>query len=464
MKRSLFIILLALLLLATWMITGCSSAVNPEAKAAPPLQEEPATPVEVATALTGDITLVYSYAGDLKSRDSVSIIPGASGRVVSLLVEVGDEVKKDAPIAIVDQGSYLARLRQAEAGLATAKLNMQKMAMGPRPEEVAAAQAAVQLARASVDDIATINDDERTRAASQMASAQASLRQAQAEYDKIGWAGDVGQTPQALALEQATVAYETALANYNLATNPSDSQLAPLMAQLTQAELALALVLQPFRPVDFAIAQTAVDQAEAAVEAARLQLDETTIKAPFDGVIAELYVSEGSTVGPQAPIALFVTEEVEVVIDVEENRVGHVFKDQYAALRVAAYPGRDFPAVVNSIAPVADKDTHTFSTKITPIDEEGLLRSGMYADVSILADEKQNTLLVPRAAVVLYNNQQTVYVVKDNQTVEQRAITTGLINGDYAEILEGLEPGDIVVIAGQPNLVDGAPVEIVSGS
>lgn len=463
MKKTAFVSLV-LLLLATWLITGCSQAANSEAQAAPLPQEEPAAPVEVATAQTGDITLVYSYAGDLKSRDSVSIMPGASGRVISLLVEVGDEVKKDDPIAIVDQGSYLARLRQAEAGLATAKLNIQKMELGPRPEEMAAAQAAVQLARASVDDVATIDDDERTRAASQLASAQAAVRQAQAEYDKIGWAGDVGQTPQAMALEQATVAYETALANYNLATNPSDSQLAPLMAQLTQAELTLALILQPFRPVDFAIAETAVEQAEAAVELARLQLDETTVKAPFDGVIAELYTSEGSTVGPQAPLALFVSEEVEVVIDVEENRVGQVFEDQYAALRVAAYPGQDFPAVVNSVAPVADKDTHTFAVKITPVDEEGLLRSGMYAEVSLLANEKQNTLLVPRAAIVLYNNQETVYVVNDNNTVEQRAITTGLINGEYAEVVEGLEPGDVVVIAGQTNLVDGAPVEIVSGS
>ena len=463
MKKPVFVSLV-LLLLAAWLITGCSQAESSEAQAAPLPQEEPATPVEVATAQTGDITLVYSYAGNLEARDSVSIMPGASGRVTALLAEVGDEVKKDEPIAIVDQGSYLARLRQAEAGLATAKLNIQKMEIGPRPEELAAAQAAVQLARASVDDVATIDDDERTRAASQLASAQAMVRQAQAEYDKIGWAGDVGQTPQAVTLEQATVAYETALANYNLATNPSDSQLAPLMAQLTQAELALALTLQPFRPVDFAIAETAVEQAEAAVELARLQLDDTTIKAPFDGLVAELYISEGGTVGPQSPVALFVTNEIEVVIDVEENRIGQVYEDQYAALRVAAFPGRDFPAVVNSVAPVADTDTHTFAVKITPIDEEGLLRSGMYADVSLLANEKQSTLLVPRAAIVLYNNQETVYVVNDNNTVEQRAITTGLINGEYAEIIEGLEPGDTVVIAGQSNLVDGAPVEIVSGS
>jgi multidrug efflux pump subunit AcrA (membrane-fusion protein) len=322
----------------------------------------------------------------------------------------------------------------------------------------------VQLARANVNDVATIDDDERTRAAAQLAQTQTALRQAQSEYDKIAWAGDVGSTPQAAALEQATIAYETALANYNLATNPSDSQLAPLMAQLTQAELTLAMTLRPFRDIDFQLADTGIQQAEAAVELASLQLDEATIKAPFDGLIAELNISEGSTAGPQAPVARIVSQEVEVVIDVEENRLGQVFEGQNAALRVTAYPGQDFPAVVTSVAPVADKDTHTFAVKITPVDAEGVLRSGMYADVSILAEERQQTLVAPRAAVILVNNQETVYVVKENNTVEQREITTGLVNGNYAEILSGLEAGEIVVIAGQPNLVGGAPVEIVTGS
>lgn len=462
--KQFLLIFLALLLPVAVLTAGCGPAANPEAQAAPPAQEEPATPVEVATVETGDITLVYSYAGDLESKDSVSIIPRASGRVTSVLVEVGDEVKANDPIAIIDQEIYLAQLRQAEAGLTTARLNLEKMELGPRPEEVAAAQSAVQLARANVNDVATIDDDERTRAAAQLAQTQTALRQAQSEYDKIAWAGDVGSTPQAAALEQATIAYETALANYNLATNPSDSQLAPLMAQLTQAELTLAMTLRPFRDIDFQLADTGIQQAEAAVELARLQLDEATIKAPFDGLIAELNISEGSTAGPQAPVARIVSQEVEVVIDVEENRLGQVFEGQNAALRVTAYPGQDFPAVVTSVAPVADKDTHTFAVKITPVDEEGVLRSGMYADVSILAEERQQTLVAPRAAVILVNNQETVYVVKENNTVEQREITTGLVNGNYAEILSGLEAGEIVVIAGQPNLVGGAPVEIVTGS
>jgi multidrug efflux pump subunit AcrA (membrane-fusion protein) len=462
MMKRLSFLMLVLLLGATVLTTACGPAAKPVAQAAGP-QEKPAVPVEVATIETGDIALVFSYAGNLQSKRSVSVMPGAAGRIQSVQVKVGDEVKAGAPLMVVESDRYAVQLKQAQAALTTAKLNYAKMERGPRPEEIAAAQTAVELARAVVNDVATISDDERTAAVAALAQAEANLRQAQSEYDKISWAGQVGMTPQALRLEQATIAYQTALAAYNLQTHPGDVQLAPLEAQLAQAELRLALTLHPFTDLDFELARTGIKQAEAAVELAQLQIKETTISAPFDGVVAELYVTEGSTVGPQAPVALFVSKDVEVLVNVEEARIGQVAMNQNAALRVAAYPGQDFPAVVTSIAPVADKDTHTFAVKVTPLDEKGLLRSGMYADVSVLAQEKKGALLVPRAAVTLVNGKETVYVVKGD-VVEQRTVTTGLSDNDHIEIASGVEQGEQVVIAGQADLVGGAKVEVVSGS
>ncbi len=455
-----FILLLGL----TLVLTGCGPAEEPsQAQAASPEQEETeaTTSVEVATVETGDIALIYSYAGNLRSKDEVSLMPAAGGRIESVLVEVGDEVKVEDPIATIERDRYIEQVRQAQAALTTAKLNLSKMELGSRPEEIAAAQAAVQLARAALNDVSSIDDNERTTAAANLAQAEAALRQAQTNYDKVAWAGDVGQTPQALALEQATIAYENALAAYNLQTNPSDSQLAPLMAQLTQAELQLALTRQPFRQIDYEIAKAGIEQAESALAIANLQLDETTVKAPFDGMIAELYITEGSTVGPQSPIALQVSKEIEVAIEVEESRIGQIEKGQNASLQVAAYPGQEFPAVVTSVAPVADQDTRTFTVKVTPIDEEGRLRSGMYANALLLIDEMQDTLLVPRDAVTTIDGQDTVYVIDGNRA-EQRPVTTGLSNDGQIEIVSGLEAGESVVTAGQSNLIDGAKVEVVN--
>jgi HlyD family secretion protein len=455
------IVLFVLLLGLSLLISGCNSASEPVAQAAPQKEEEVSAPVEVATVETGDITLIFSYTGNLKSKDEVKIMPGAAGRIETVLVEVGDQVKAGDPIATIKRDVYVAQLRQAQAGLTAAKLKLGKMEMGSRPEEIAVAEAGLQLARAALNDVATISDNERTTAVANLANAQAALRRAQAEYDKIAWAGNVGLMPQALALEQATTGYEAALAAYNLQTTPSDAQLAPLMAQVVQAELQLTLIKQPFRDIDFEMARVAIDQAEAAVELANLQLDEATIEAPFDGIIAELYVTEGTSAGPQTSVALEVSNQVEMSIGVEESRIGRVSKGQNAALQVEAYPGQDFPAVVSSIAPVADKDTHTFAVKVTPLDEAGLLRSGMFANLSILVDEKQNTLLVPLDAVTEVNGQTSVYVVKGN-IANLRPVTVGLTSDGYVEILSGLEEGETVVTAGQSNLTDGAKVEAVN--
>jgi HlyD family secretion protein len=504
-KGKKFLPLILLLTLALF-VAACGSAEAPEA--AP--KEEAATPVEVATAETGDIALIFSYAGDLQAKDSVTVLPGAGGRIESVLVEVGDEVKAGDSIALIESDIYAAQLKQAEIGLANAKLNLAKMEEGARPEQVAAAQAAVELARASLNDVTTlspderavavanieqaqtnlkalttVSDDERTVAASNLAQAEAGLRLAQAEYDKIAWAGQAGMTPQALQLQQATIAYETALAAYNLQTNPnefqleqaqiaydtaraaynlqanpSDAQLAPLMSQLVQAELNLALTERPFTDSDFEQARIGIKQAETALELAQLQLDETTIRAPFDGVIAELYVTKGSSVGPGAPVTLVVSDVLEVMVNIEENRISQIFTGQPAALRVTAYPGQDFPAVVTSIAPIADSSTHTFAVKVTPVDEQGLLRAGMFTNLAILAEEKQNTLIVPRSAVTVINGQETVYVI-NGDVAEQRPVTTGLFEPERIEIVSGLEVGETVVIAGQRDLIDGAKVEIV---
>jgi HlyD family secretion protein len=454
-------LLLVLIIAALMPLTACSPAAEPGpvAQAAAPA-EVPAAPVQVASVETGDIAVVYSYTGDIQATDSVNVMPGAAGRIESVLVKVGDELKAGDPIAIVESKVYAVQLRQAQAGLEAAQLSLAKMQQGTRPEQVAAAQAAVQFARNAVNDLTDISDDERTAAVAALAQTEAALRLAQAEYDKVGWAGQVGMLPQALQLEQATIAYEAAKAAYDLQTNPSDLQLSPLMVQLAQAELALALAKKPFTETDFDMARAQVKLAEAAVELANTQMEETTIRAPFDGVVAELYITEGSMAGPQAPAALFVSKQVEVVFNIEESRISQVKEGQNAALRVAAYPGQDFPAVVTSVAPVADADSHTFMVKVTPIDDEYLLRSGMFADLSLLVEEKQATLLVPRAAVTELNGQEAVYVIKDDATVEQRAVTTGLEEDDQVEILSGLTAGQRVVIAGQASLQDGAKVEI----
>ena len=88
----------------------------------------------------------------------------------------------------------------------------------------------------------------------------------------------------------------------------------------------------------------------------------------------------------------------------------------------------------------------------------------MFADVNVLAEAKEDTLLVPRSALTLVDEVPTVFVVivdEDSRKAEQRSVTTGLRTKDSIEILSGIEAGEVVVTNGQANLVDGADVVIV---
>ena len=466
-KNALTFLLMLPLVAAVLFITGCSSTAS-EASAAPPDGEaaevaaaERSLPVEAAPIERGDISLLLNYTGNLQSQSDVTLVPKAGGQLEKVLVKVGDSVEKGDPIAIIEDDTYVAQLKQAQAALTQARLNLEKMELGSRPEEIAAARNALTLARAALSDVQNVDSNERTSAAAALANAQASVRQAQTEYDKVAWAGEVGAMPQALALEQATNAYEQALAAYNLQTNPSDSTLAPLESQVVQAELNLTLLESPYRPVDLEVARAGIAQAEAAVEQAALQVDYATLESPIDGVIAELYVEEGDMVGSSSAFGLVVSNETEVQIDIEESRLGQVFAGQHVSLHVSAYPGVDFPAVVTSVAPIADANTHTFAVTITPQDEKGLLRSGMFADTTLLAEEKENTLLAPITAVTNVNNQPTVYVITADGQVEERSVTTGLTTKTQVEITSGVQAGETVVTNGQVNLQDGAKVEVV---
>jgi HlyD family secretion protein len=460
--RKLLYFSLSLLLGMALLFAACSPLAQPEAQATPRPQETPPATVQVAPVQTGTITSVLTYAGVLQAKQAVNVIPGATGRIESLQVHVGDKLNAGDTIAIIKHDNYDAQVKQAEAALATAQLNLTKMEQGTRPEQITADQAAVQVARAALNDTAHVNDNQRTVAATNLANAQASLQAAQTEYDKIAWAGDVGATSQAIQLRQATITYQSALASYNLATNPSDSQLAPLLNQVSQAELNLALAVTPYRETDFQGARISIQQAEAAVELARIQLDEATIKAPFEGVVAELFVDVGTTVNPQTTVATFISKQVQAVINIEQEQIVQVAENQNVTFQTVTYPGQTFLGVVTSISPIADATSHTFAVKVTPVDEKGLLHSGMYGNISILTQKTNLAALVPRSAVSQIDNQPIVYVVKLGNLVEQRAVTTGISTDKQIEILAGLTPGERVVVAGQENLADGAQVNVTS--
>jgi HlyD family secretion protein len=453
---------LLLIFLLVLLVTGCNAAsAAPEQQVSAP--ERPPVPVEVTKAETGNVAATLSYSGDLQPVHSLSLVSIVSGAIEEVMVEVGDEVRAGDPIIRVEDTTYRAQLKQVEAGLTSAQANLMKMERGPRQEQIEMAEAGLEAARAQLEGITTMTEDERTVAAANLAQAEAALRLAQYEYDKIKWAGQTSQTPQALQLQQATIGYETALAAYNLQANPDKSTLTQLRAAIRQAELNLQLARDPFVPEDFTLARAGVVRAEGAVALAQYQVDNSILRAPFDGLVSEVYVTTGGVASPQSPAIQLISKDLEVLVDVPENQIAKLYKNQPAALKVAAHPGKDFPALITSIAPIADTTSHTFPIKVTPVDADSELRGGMFADVTILLEEKVGVVLVPVSAVTVIDDQEVVFIVSDDEkTVTLRPVTTGLSDIDRVEIVEGLAPGEPIVMAGLSNLSDGAAIEVVA--
>ncbi len=513
-------IYVGLLMLMGLVLGGCAIGGGQPAEEAAQTEvetvaERPPIPVEVSQVDTGNIAAILSYAGNLAAKDELLLSNAVAGLVEDVFVEVGDEVRVGDPLLKVVDTTFQAQLSQAqaalttaqanlvklekgsreeqialaEAGLETALANLARLEKGPRSEQVGIAQAGLDAARAQLNSVLTVTDNEQTVAASNLAQTEAALRIAQAQYDEIKWAGQVGTTPQALQLQQATIAYETALSAYNLQVNPDDTDLAALRAAIRQAEFSYALTANPFTEEDFrqaragvrqaemnlalaqnpftaedlAAARAGIAQAEAAVALAQFQADFAILRAPFDGFVAESYVSIGSSAGPQLPSFKFISTELEVKIQIPENQIANIAIDQPAALKVSAYPTQDFPAAVTNIAPAADTSSRTFPIVITPLDVERQLRAGMFANVAILLEEKVGTLLVPRSAIARVNEQAHVYVVSDDeQTVTLQSVIIGLSDPDRIEIIDGLRGEQTIVVAGVSNLSDGARIEVVA--
>jgi RND family efflux transporter MFP subunit len=207
-----------------------------------------------------------------------------------------------------------------------------------------------------------------------------------------------------------------------------------------------------------------VDQAAASLEAARVNQAESVIRAPFNGVVAQRLISAGATVGTNTPIVSMVSKETEIVLQVEEARIGQVERNQPAQITVAAYPGEIFPGTVASISPTADARSRTFAVRVYPNDPQGRLRDGMFAQVGLQTPARQATL-VPVQAIVNRSGRNIVFVVGADNRIQQREVTVGINDGRNVEILPGangqtgVQVGEEVAISALDVLSDGTLVQ-----
>lgn len=195
---------------------------------------------------------------------------------------------------------------------------------------------------------------------------------------------------------------------------------------------------------------------------AQLELGYTVIRAPISGVIAERQIKLGNTITANMPVFRITDlDPLLAYLHVPERDFQKLNAGQNAKVQLDALPGKTFVATVARVSPVIDAGSGTFKVTVEVSDESGQLKPGMFGRFSVEYDRHENTIMVPRAAMLRDDNQASVFVIKDG-VAERRAVQTGYSNGSRLEILDGLQAGEEIVIVGQAGLSDGNPVRVVN--
>lgn len=214
------------------------------------------------------------------------------------------------------------------------------------------------------------------------------------------------------------------------------------------------------------VAQAQVAQKEALLKTAEVRLAYTRIQVPpgNDGgqrVVGERFVDEGAIVSPNAPLVTILDiGKLVAVIHVIERDYPKVKPGFTASIMTDAFPGATFTGHVVRIAPLIREKSREARVEIEVPNPDTKLKPGMFVRVEIEFERRDQVTVVPTAALVKRAQQQGVFVVDE---AEQRArfvpVTTGIVNGTQAEIVEPPLSGQVVTL-GQHLLVDGAKVII----
>jgi membrane fusion protein (multidrug efflux system) len=198
---------------------------------------------------------------------------------------------------------------------------------------------------------------------------------------------------------------------------------------------------------------------EARVGSARARVNDTVIRAPFDGRVGLRRVSVGSLVSPGTVITtLDDTRTIKLDFTIPETFLSVVQPGLEISARSVAYPDRNFDGKVSSIDSRVDPATRAVTVRALLPNEAGLLKPGMFLTVR-LSRGAVDALLVPEEAIVPEQGEMYVFVVKDGRA-EKRKIRLGERRVGDVQVVEGLAIGETVVTEGTQKIRDGSPVAV----
>lgn len=209
------------------------------------------------------------------------------------------------------------------------------------------------------------------------------------------------------------------------------------------------------------LAQSRLAAAQAQLGLAERALADSSVVAPFAGRLARRYVSEGEFVSPGTPLfSLVALENMEVEFHLAERDSSRVSLGDRVDVRVAPFPDEVFPATVTVISPTIDPTTRTLRVKAMVENKEGRLRPGLFARADLGVSHREGVVMIPEDAIMVRADGTIVFRMRGANEVERVRVTTGVHRDGLVEVTGGLAAGDVVVVRGQTELIDGSVVDV----
>ncbi len=379
---------------------------------------------QMAAIIRGPLIRTVVTDGRVEPNFVVEVKSKASGEIVRLFYEEGDSVKKENLLVELDPSDEKRNLRKMQSNLAAASARLAK-AKSERATAAMTIPANISEARAKV------------------MAAEVAVFDAKNKFKR------------AKNLDQKKIVSEEFLENAETVYKKAASDHEYAKAVLQKAE-ALRISLEEHRH-EIDLAKARITDANIVLEEARERLADTRIKAPIDGVIIRQLVEQGQIIssgitnvsGGTTLLHIADLSRIFVVASVDETDIGQVEVGQEVQLTADAYLEKTFQGKVVHIAPegVIESNVTTFNVKIEVLGEKkGLLKPAMSVNVEIIADRRDDILMVVSAAIKneKLGTGKLVFRMEDGNPVAV-SIKTGIMGDTHTEILHGIKEGTEVL-------------------
>ena len=411
---------LGVALSALCLASGCSRQTE-----VPPA---PIRPVKTMVVERGAESYVRTFPGRVEAARSAELAFQVPGLVTRLPVKEGQHVARGQVLGQLRQTEYQARREAAQGQLQQGVAVLDTLRSGARSEEQLRREAALR-------------------------AAEAKLENARTEFERY-----------ARLLPSSVVSrseYELSQTNYRVAQEERQSAQQLLEKARTS------------RQEEIEAQEAQVHTLEARVREAGVQLADTTLHAPYSGVVAQTLIDEGEAVAANKPVLKFQnTEEIDIVADVPEAVMAADLRSGNVSRMTAEFshmPAKQFSVRIWEITQVADPATQTFQARFRmKPSPRTILLPGMTAtvDISFRRPRAQaHQTFVPISAVTREaNGRQMVWVLGANQTVRCREVRLGEVKDGKVEIQGGFRPGQRIAVAGAEQLREGMKVRVLGNA